>query len=565
MCLFLQKRSENERSEPETAEQPGRSGRLPAVYEMENKGKYCPRCGAESGVQDAFCRSCGAPLENAAERVSPKIETAVSAGKKKMVIGICAAVLAVLLVCGILFTAGVFGNGAKDGDGQTKPGAEADADIQNASQTSGEELEIQLTQADTHEYPEVELYFRLCDLQGNDISELKNGRMEITEENGKTVQAEVKSLQAVQKNICFVMDISASMKEYSKYLYGRDAILHLLSRMEQQDNYQAALISFNSTQNTLEDFTDSYDGIRSELNSISPSGQTAFWDSLEHALLCTNSQKGQKCIVAATDGMDNASQTTRENVIALAQELQIPIYIITFDGSLMSDLNDVASATGGRCFAADQPQDVQSIYDSILQVQQNQFTVKFTSDGDTDSSERKIRLLLTADGYRAEATAEYHRVEELYAEQISNDIISEVSASSYLQEYYESTGHLVHRPENVIDGSYRTAWVEDASGDGIGEWLKISFDRTYSINGVSVSNGYKKSSDLYRKNSRAEKIRLHFSDGSHRDYTLKDVFEGEQRIVFDKPVITNYLRLEILSVYPGTKYQDTCITELQVF
>lgn len=119
-------------------------------------------------------------------------------------------------------------------------------------------------------------------------------------------------------------------------------------------------------------------------------------------------------------------------------------------------------------------------------------------------------------------------MEELYAEQISNDIISEVSASSYLQEYYESTGHLVHRPENVIDGSYRTAWVEDASGDGIGEWLKLSFDRTYSINGVSVSNGYKKSSDLYQKNSRAEKIRLHFSDGSYRDYTLKDVFEGEQ-------------------------------------
>ena len=98
----------------------------------------------------------------------------------------------------------------------------------------------------------------------------------------------------------------------------------------------------------------------------------------------------------------------------------------------MSDLNDVASATGGKCFAADQPQDVQSIYDSILQVQQNQFTVKFTSDGDTDSSEREIRLLLTADGYRADATAKYHRVEELYAEQISNDIISEVSASSYL-------------------------------------------------------------------------------------------------------------------------------------
>lgn len=119
--------------------------------------------------------------------------------------------------------------------------------------------------------------------------------------------------------------------------------------------------------------------------------------------------------------------------------------------------------------------------------------------------------------------------------------------------------------ENTVDGSYRTAWVENADDDGIGEWIELSFDRTYTINGIEISNGYKKSADLYAKNNRPHEVRLHFSDGSYQDYSLDDVFEGAQRLTFPKRVTTNLVRIEIRSVYAGTTYQDTCITELQVF
>ncbi|MDR3767417.1 MAG: VWA domain-containing protein [Butyricicoccus sp.] len=443
--------------------------------------------------------------------------------------------------------------------------AESTQSSQSPAQTPVDTLSLQVTQVDTHEYPEVRLYFQLEDMNGNLVSSASNPVLAITEQDGKTQEVVPQTLQSTQKNICFIMDISGSMSDQDKYIYGRDAILQLLDEMSGQTNYQAALLSFNDTQNTLEDFTSDYTGLRTELQSVSPAGNTAFWDSLEYALLRTNGQDGQKCIVAATDGMDNASQTTRENVISLSQELQIPIYIITFDSSLSADLSGAAEATGGECFTVADLQNLSDIYNTILHQQSSQFMASFTSDGKTTSDERQLALRFTADGYEATASETYHRVEEIYAEQISNAIISDVTASSHLEEYYQSTGALYHVAENTVDGSYRTAWVENTSGDGVGEWIQLSFDRTYTINGLEVSNGYKKSADLYTKNNRPCEVRLHFSDGSYQDYTLDDVFEGAQRLTFPEPVTTNSIRIEIRSVYLGTKYQDTCITELQVF
>lgn len=144
---------------------------------------------------------------------------------------------------------------------------------------------------------------------------------------------------------------------------------------------------------------------------------------------------------------------------------------------------------------------------------------------------------------------------------ISMDAVLSVTASSYLTQ---SDYNLYHTPDRMTDGDLSTAWVEGASGDGIGEWVAFTFDGTYLVSGIQIYAGYQKSDALYEKNSRPAVLTVTFSDGGERTVTLEDV-SGSQYIAFDDPVETSSVTLAIDSVYPGSKYQDTVISELSFY
>lgn len=139
--------------------------------------------------------------------------------------------------------------------------------------------------------------------------------------------------------------------------------------------------------------------------------------------------------------------------------------------------------------------------------------------------------------------------------------ILSVSATSYLDE---SQYHIVHLPENLIDGNLSTGWVEGSPGQGIGESVTVYFDGMHLVSGIQIYAGYQKSWDLYNKNSRPEGIYVGFSDGSGESHTLADVYDV-QNIQFANSVLTDRIILRVDSVYPGNKYEDTVISEISLY
>lgn len=89
--------------------------------------------------------------------------------------------------------------------------------------------------------------------------------------------------------------------------------------------------------------------------------------------------------------------------------------------------------------------------------------------------------------------------------------------------------------------------------------------RFRGICSLEVSNGYKQSQDLFYKNGKIKDLRVWFSDGDYEDFVLSDSFSAIEVINFSKSKVTKYVKLQILSTYPGTKYEDTCLTEIGVF
>lgn len=131
---------------------------------------------------------------------------------------------------------------------------------------------------------------------------------------------------------------------------------------------------------------------------------------------------------------------------------------------------------------------------------------------------------------------------------------------------------ITYAAKNAHDFDPRTAWVEGVGGDGEGEYLEYTFlfdqpdyDGRLGITTVILSNGYKKSRELWRANSRVKKMKM-YVDGKARAFIdLLDRHEVQTieigKIMFP-PKKRTVIRFEILEVFPGEKYQDTAITDL---
>ncbi len=132
----------------------------------------------------------------------------------------------------------------------------------------------------------------------------------------------------------------------------------------------------------------------------------------------------------------------------------------------------------------------------------------------------------------------------------------QICASSVLDPQYGNR----YGPANLTDGNLSTAWVEGISGNGTGEKVLFTFPRPRLLAGFEIVNGYAKNQDIFRKNARIKTARITLSDNTEETISLLDTMKS-RRYTFTTPVETTWLELEIGSVFPGSKYQDTALTE----
>lgn len=103
-------------------------------------------------------------------------------------------------------------------------------------------------------------------------------------------------------------------------------------------------------------------------------------------------------------------------------------------------------------------------------------------------------------------------------------------------------------------------WAEGDDGPGIGGTIELRFSRPSDhlmvLNGaVDVTRR-----QLYKDNNRLKRIEVRASDGSFRlEYEFEDVVAFHR---IDLPSLASGVRLTILEVYPGRRWDDTCVTAI---
>jgi len=117
-----------------------------------------------------------------------------------------------------------------------------------------------------------------------------------------------------------------------------------------------------------------------------------------------------------------------------------------------------------------------------------------------------------------------------------------------------------YSPANLFDGKLDTLWAESSSEEGIGEYVKITLGKPRNIDQIEFYNGYR-NPDYYAKNNRVSIIEI---DINGEYYLLQSLTDTPDRQVINLPEskYIHEITFIIRGVYRGSKWNDTCISEI---
>lgn len=172
---------------------------------------------------------------------------------------------------------------------------------------------IRITQVDTSQFPQVTLYIAVVDQDGQPVG-IDPGRI-VIEENGVPIPLDqVQGIDEVGPlSTLLVMDVSGSMFAAGKLEAAKAAARAFVDQMRPND--LVGLISFSTKIEYVQPLTSNQSEMFNAIKRLDARGDTAMYDALAEGIEILENVEGRKAIIALTDGLDNRSVHTPEDVI----------------------------------------------------------------------------------------------------------------------------------------------------------------------------------------------------------------------------------------------------------
>jgi von Willebrand factor type A domain-containing protein/PKD domain-containing protein/type IX secretion system substrate protein len=133
---------------------------------------------------------------------------------------------------------------------------------------------------------------------------------------------------------------------------------------------EAAVIWFTSVVTVRLGMTSNLTDLHTAINSLPSSGATAVWDGIYTGLLevIANASNPCRAVIAMTDGGDNASTKTPQDIISLANKNRIRVFTVGLGGVTPAQLETIALLTGGKYYQAPSANQLITIYEEIFTI-----------------------------------------------------------------------------------------------------------------------------------------------------------------------------------------------------
>lgn len=259
--------------------------------------------------------------------------------------------------------------------------------------------DIEIQQKDVSEYPRVKVYFTVEDESGNAVEQLDKNLFFLSvkdKESGKYIRQDVVNAAQLNENeslnVNLVADVSGSM--YENMSATKDVMNSFLDTVQFDVGDQVGLIAFDDISYELCDFTSNKSELTSAVNGMTDGGLTKLYDTLIEAVQIVLPQSGAKCVIAFTDGYDNRSASSVQDVIDYANLYQVPIFIIGIGSDVETDvLRNIAESTGGFYKSVDYvDSSFEDIYSEIYRVQKEIYCLEYLATDDNMNKEQDISI-----------------------------------------------------------------------------------------------------------------------------------------------------------------------------
>ena len=244
----------------------------------------------------------------------------------------------------------------------------------------------------------VALHATVVDKNGHLVTNLPQQAFKVFENN---VEQPIKIFRRedVPVSLGLIVDNSGSMR--NKRLKVEAAALTVVKASNPED--EVFIVNFNDEAFLDQDFTNKTKDLEQGLAKIDSRGGTAMRDALRMSIdhVKDKGKRDKKVLLVVTDGNDNNSSGSLENLIKAAQQSEILIYTI----GLLSEeekrdakrakraLNAIAEATGGQSYFPEELADVDKIALQVARDIRNQYIIAYTpSNTALDGSFRQVKV-----------------------------------------------------------------------------------------------------------------------------------------------------------------------------
>jgi Ca-activated chloride channel family protein len=200
-------------------------------------------------------------------------------------------------------------------------------------------------------------------------------------------------------SIALLLDASASMT-YSMRSASKAAITFAQRTLKPGD--RCTVFAVRDTPRREIALTSDREAIEKAIASIHPAGRTSLYDAIFSAIREMKDEKNRRAIVVLTDGGDNTSVTSFDEIDRITKESGIPIYFIAYDSGDTTELQDVnrlaylAAETGGFLVTASE-KNLSAKYGDIERDLRAQYAILYkVVDFAKHNQWRKVRVVLNS-------------------------------------------------------------------------------------------------------------------------------------------------------------------------